>query len=102
MKIDNTGKPAGVFSTPSKPVKRESDSSETRSSDVKSENVAINPLASQLSSVDGAVAAAPAPFDKAKVESIKAAIAKGEFNVNPGKIADGLISSARELLSRGA
>lgn len=37
-------------------------------------------------------------FDAAKVEQIKAAIANGEFRINPEKIADGLITSIQEFM----
>lgn len=40
------------------------------------------------------------PVDSAKVEAIKLAISEGRFKVNPEKIADGLINSVKELLSR--
>jgi negative regulator of flagellin synthesis FlgM len=43
---------------------------------------------------------ATAPFDAAKVESIKSAISSGTFQINPGAIADGLISSVTELLGK--
>ncbi|NDY94027.1 flagellar biosynthesis anti-sigma factor FlgM [Ideonella livida] len=39
-------------------------------------------------------------FDAAKVERIAQAIRDGKFEVNPEKIADKLISNAREVLSR--
>jgi len=41
-------------------------------------------------------------FDAKKVEQIKSAIANGEFQVNPGKIADSLISSVHGLLGARA
>jgi negative regulator of flagellin synthesis FlgM len=41
-------------------------------------------------------------FDAEKVARISQAIADGKFQVNPGVIADKLISNARELLSRGS
>ena len=47
-------------------------------------------------------AAAPkteSPFDAAKVEEIKAAIAQGRFKINPEAIADGLIAMARDLIA---
>lgn len=37
-------------------------------------------------------------IDMAKVEAIRAAIARGEISIDAGKIADGLLASARELL----
>jgi negative regulator of flagellin synthesis FlgM len=40
-------------------------------------------------------------FDADKVARISAAIAEGRFQVNPGVIADKLISNARELLGGG-
>ena len=39
------------------------------------------------------------PFDAAKVEEIKAAIAEGRFKINPEAIADGLIAMARDLIA---
>ncbi len=38
------------------------------------------------------------PFDAAKVEEIKTAIAQGRFKINVDAIADGLIAMARELI----
>ena len=38
------------------------------------------------------------PFDAAKVEEIKTAIAEGRFKINVDAIADGLIAMARELI----
>ncbi len=38
-------------------------------------------------------------FDTKKVNEIKAAIASGTFQVNPEKIANGLIDTVRDLLS---
>lgn len=40
-------------------------------------------------------------FDAEKVAAIKAAIANGEFQINPEAIADSLIESSRELLLLG-
>jgi negative regulator of flagellin synthesis FlgM len=38
-------------------------------------------------------------MDSAKVDAIKQAIAEGRFKINPEKIADGLLSSVKELLT---
>ncbi|KIF82165.1 flagellar biosynthesis anti-sigma factor FlgM [Noviherbaspirillum autotrophicum] len=38
-------------------------------------------------------------FDSKKVEEIKAAIASGRFQVDAGKIADGLIDTVKDLIS---
>jgi negative regulator of flagellin synthesis FlgM len=37
-------------------------------------------------------------FDIARVNEIKQAISEGRFTVNPGKIADGLLDSVRDLI----
>jgi negative regulator of flagellin synthesis FlgM len=37
-------------------------------------------------------------FDSKRVEEIKVAIAEGRFEVNPQKIADGLIATVKDLL----
>ena len=41
-------------------------------------------------------------FDAAKVERLAEAIAQGKFVVNPAAVADKLIDSAHELLSKSA
>ncbi|XLM22450.1 flagellar biosynthesis anti-sigma factor FlgM, partial [Chromobacterium piscinae] len=51
-----------------------------------------------LSAIGNDPSAQQPSFDAAKVESIKSAIANGSFSINADKIADGLISSAQELL----
>lgn len=38
------------------------------------------------------------PFDSARVEEIKAAIAEGRFRINPETIADSIIRTAQELI----
>lgn len=54
---------------------------------------------SQLSGRLSEVKAGQAPFDAEKVAQVKAAIAAGEFKVNPEAIADKIIKEAKELLS---
>jgi len=47
--------------------------------------------------------ASSASFDAKKVQEIKAAIAEGRFQIDIGKVADSLISTARNLIeSRSA
>jgi len=97
MKIDNTGKVAAGYSVPSRTNAKDSDASAKAASRADGESVAINPFASRLQGMEQAAAADPA-FDADKVASIKAAIASGQFQINPDAIADSLIASARELL----
>ncbi|WP_028535832.1 flagellar biosynthesis anti-sigma factor FlgM [Paludibacterium yongneupense] len=124
MQIDNSGKILGAYSAPqNRAVKRASDSDDSTSSvdggsesgessavnvapgstvvviaASRGDNVAINPLASRLSALSSQSAGEPS-FDEAKVASIKAAIASGQFQIDPSRIADGLISSTQELLA---
>ncbi|SAL49487.1 negative regulator of flagellin synthesis [Caballeronia peredens] len=54
--------------------------------------VSLSPLSSDLRASNGS------DIDTAKVESIKAAIRDGSLTMDPGKIADGILSTARDLL----
>jgi negative regulator of flagellin synthesis FlgM len=54
-------------------------------------------LSSQLQGLEGQVASSSV-FDANKVEEIKAAIAGGQFQVNPEKVANGLINNVTDLL----
>ena len=59
------------------------------------DNVRLSSQAKSLSSTStGGV------FDTKKVEEIKAAIAGGQFQVDAGKIADGLIDSVRDMIQK--
>ncbi|BAN24481.1 anti-sigma-28 factor FlgM [Caballeronia insecticola] len=54
--------------------------------------VSLSPLSSDLRASNGS------DIDTAKVESIKAAIRDGSLTMDPAKIADGILSTARDLL----
>jgi negative regulator of flagellin synthesis FlgM len=60
-----------------------------------STTVELSPAAALLSQ-----ASADPSFDAAKVERIAQAIKDGKFTVDPGAIADKLLSNSQELLSR--
>lgn len=62
------------------------------------ESVTLSPLSAQLQSLEASVAASEA-FDAGKVEAIKSAIANGQFKVDSGKVADGLIATVKDLLN---
>lgn len=98
MKIDQSGNIKDLYPTQGKPAKYKAES-DTASGDAPSANVAINPLASQINTVAKSMATEPS-FDISKVEAIKQAIASGDFQINPENIADGLINSTKQLLSR--
>lgn len=62
-----------------------------------SERVDISPLSARLQEAG----TGRAPVDAGRVAEIKQAIAEGRFQINPERIADGLLASVRELLARG-
>ena len=100
MKIDNSGNTVGFYPTQGKSVARNSDGevASNGNTSAPTESVAINPLASQISSLSQQMGSEPT-FDASKVESIKNAISSGQFQFNPENIADGLINSTKELLA---
>lgn len=63
------------------------------------DQVELSSLAARLQEAGSATSA---PIDAARVAEIKQAIVEGRFQVNPERIADGLIESARQLLSARA
>ncbi len=93
MKIDNSGKVAAAYSAPVRAAKKEDVATKASGAASRSESVAI--------SSQGLAKAAQTSeaFDADKVAAIKAAIAAGEFKINPEAIADSLIASTRELLA---
>jgi len=65
---------------------------------VATENVTLSTLSSQLKSLEAKVANTEV-FDAEKVDAIKSAISSGQFKVDSDKVADGLISSVKDLLN---
>lgn len=90
MKVDNALTP--LVGTPVKSAKTGASGSTDKTSAAPQDNVHLGSLSSK---VEGG---AP-PFDRARVEAIKQAISQGHFKINPEKIADGLIASAKELVA---
>jgi negative regulator of flagellin synthesis FlgM len=95
MKIDNSGKALGAVTA--RPLEGRAMAKAAQTAE--KESVSINPLAAQLSNVAGAGKSEPT-FDADKVATIRQAIADGRFTVKPEAIADGLLSSVKELLAR--
>jgi negative regulator of flagellin synthesis FlgM len=95
MKIDPPGPkqvrlPSAVEGQPAKPqANPRADSGQT--------GVTLSARASQLKQLESQLAAVPV-VDRARVESIKQAIASGQYAVNPENIAAGLIDSVKEML----
>lgn len=61
------------------------------------DSVTLSAMSAQLQSLEAKVAVDNV-FDAEKVEAIKLAISNGQFQINADKIADGLISTVRDLL----
>lgn len=61
------------------------------------ENVTLSTMANQLKSLETSMATENV-YDANKVESIKNAIRDGQFKVNSEKVAEGLISTVKDLI----
>lgn len=63
------------------------------------DKVDLSSLSARLQ--DAGAAAADVPeIDAARVAEIKQAISEGRFQINPERIADGLLESVRQMLAR--
>lgn len=62
--------------------------------DQRDSTVSLSPMSALHASSD-------ADIDTAKVEAIKAALRDGTYQIDSGKIADGMLASARELVQKG-
>lgn len=88
MKINSNVVPANIASTETRGVaKKESEQTQAVSQPASTK---FTPSNAADSSQD---------INTARVDEIKQAIREGRFEVNAGKIADGLIASAQELVS---
>ncbi|HEY8355007.1 MAG TPA: flagellar biosynthesis anti-sigma factor FlgM [Methylophilaceae bacterium] len=98
MNIDDVLKvsPALVNGNPEGKSARNAEAA--RTDQQSSEKVTLSARSAELQSLEARVASEEA-FDAAKVEAIKAAIQSGQYKVDSGKVADGLINSVKEMLS---
>jgi negative regulator of flagellin synthesis FlgM len=69
------------------------------SAPVAGESIKLSPMSSQLSALETQLGASP-EFDAGKVAAIKQAIRDGQLTINPGAIADKLVSSVEEFLRK--
>jgi negative regulator of flagellin synthesis FlgM len=86
MKIDSTYIP-GTTPVTSRPIARPSHEASSNT-----DSVSLSQLSGTLQGTE------KPPVNAARIQEIKEAISQGRFKVNPEAIADGLISSARDLL----
>lgn len=63
------------------------------------EQVDLSPLSSKLQAIEATLATSPA-VNSERVAEIKQAIAEGRFQINSERIADGLLSSVRQMLAK--
>jgi negative regulator of flagellin synthesis FlgM len=94
VKIDDSIKKTGSLGVAATQARAGKGVSKTNTDSVSSDNVQFS---SQLQGLEGQVASSSV-FDANKVEEIKAAIAGGQFQVNPEKVATGLINNVSDLL----
>ena len=96
MKIDDSiKKTAGlsVGTTQARPGKGADKAGTVSQAPAKSDNVHLSSKLQSLSQLGGS-----AVFDANKVEEIKAAIAEGRFQVDPEKVANGLLDTVNDLI----
>jgi negative regulator of flagellin synthesis FlgM len=96
MKIDNSAKtlgpipgPAGSRVSGTRPA-----TSGVKAGDAPVQTATV--VSASLNSVVGSEAA----FNSQKVAEIRQAISEGRFQIDPERVADGLISSVREMLAQ--
>jgi negative regulator of flagellin synthesis FlgM len=97
MKIDNSAKnigpvpgPAGSRVSGARPVAGAAKAAET----------SAGQTAAVVSATLTAVGGAEGTFNSQKVAEIRQAISEGRFQIDPEKIADGLLNSVREMLAQ--
>lgn len=97
MKIDNSPKTIGSGPSPA-------GSHVTRTRPAATSPVGGNPPSEQAATVVSmalhSVTGSEAAFNSQKVAEIRQAISEGRFQINPERIADGLISSVREMFDQ--
>jgi negative regulator of flagellin synthesis FlgM len=94
VKINSSVPSVGSTPEPSRP--RSPQALASKADAGSSERVDISSLSAQLQEVG----AGDTAMNSARVAEIKQAISEGRFQINPERIADGLLSSVRDMLGR--
>lgn len=97
MKINSAISPVGTSEAPGKA--KQAASSTRKPATASSEQVDLSSMSARLQEASAAIADTPV-IDAARVAEIKQAISEGRFQVNPERIADGLLDSVRQMLAR--
>lgn len=95
MKIDPGLKP---LQPPSAAEARAVESPAAKGAKTQETQVSVSARANQLNRMEAQLATVPL-VDRSRVDAIKAALAAGEYTINPENIADTLLASAKEILN---
>ena len=95
MKIDPGLKP---IQPPPAAETRPVDSPAAQGAKAEQTQVSLSARANQLNVMEAQLATVPV-VDRSRVDAIKAALAAGEYTINPENIADTLLASAKEILN---
>ncbi len=98
MNIEKLNQPVGPANLGGVAPARSERASSSGGAPGASDQVALSPLASQLSDLAATLASSPA-VDRARVDEIKSAISEGKLQVNPSVVADKLIETVKQLLT---
>jgi negative regulator of flagellin synthesis FlgM len=96
VKIDSSVK--SVAPKPTGAASRPVAGTKSNASAAAGPQVELSSVATQLQA--GQVGAVSDTFNAEKVAEIRQAIAEGRFQINPDRIADGLINSVRDMLAQ--
>ena len=96
MKIESSGK--AIAPTSAAEARPRSPADLGSAASTGTAKVELSSLSSSLAKAEASIAQSPV-VDTQRVDEIKQAIAKGEFKIDAGRIADGLIDSVREMLA---
>jgi negative regulator of flagellin synthesis FlgM len=97
VKINSAISSVGANEAPGKA--KQTASSVRKPATAGSEQVDLSSLSASLQEASAAIADTPV-IDVARVAEIKQAISEGRFQINPERIADGLLDSVRQMLAR--
>lgn len=98
MNIDDVLKVNPGLATGNVDSKTAKDAESLKAEQNTSEKVTLSTRSSELQSLETRTVSGEA-YDAGKVEAIKAAIMDGQFKVDSGKVADGLINTVKDLLA---
>jgi negative regulator of flagellin synthesis FlgM len=97
VKINSTIGSVGTSEAPGKA--KQVASGARKPATASSEQVELSSMSARLQEASAAIADTPV-IDAARVAEIKQAISEGRFQINPERIADGLLDSVRQMLAR--